>query len=201
MHKGVFEGTKAKDQPVKVLILGESHYWSEDKKEEDKLTSKVMETYLSETYSYRFFDNIVRSFGVAPEKRRGFWEKVWFGNYIDEPCGIRDSQATKLLKQPEKREELNRQLFLFIEENKIDVVFCFSRKVYDKLPPLEEGDKEKRGAKIDSHRLNECVYVAGQRKNASLSLSKSVTVYGLKHPSQGFSYRRYEGKLKNLLHP
>ena len=124
MHKGEFEGKQAKAQPVRVLILGESHYWSEDKSEEEKKTSKVMETYLSETYSYRFFDNIVRSFGIAPEKRKDFWEKVWFGNYIDEPCGIRDSQADNLLKQPGKREELNRQLFSFIE--KIKLMLCFA---------------------------------------------------------------------------
>ena len=200
MHRGVFEGKQAKDQPVKVLILGESHYWSKDKSEEEKLTSKVVETYLSETYSYRFFDNIVRAFGVATEKRRDFWEKVWFGNYIDEPCGIRDSTATKLLKRPGKREELNGQLFSFIKENEITVVFCFSRKVYNKLPPLELiGDKETKGNNRDSHRLNECVYVAGQRKNVSVALSKPVTVYGLKHPSQGFSYRKYQDALKDLL--
>lgn len=198
MHNGEFEGEKAKHQPLKVLILGESHYWGEDKKEEDKLTSKVMETYLSETYSYRFFDNIVRAFGVAPEKRKDFWEKVWFGNYIDEPCGIRDTQATKLLKQPGKREELNRQLFSFIEKNKIDVVFCFSRRVYDKLPPLEEslGDSERKGEESDSHRLNVCVYEAGKREKGSIALSKRVVVYGLRHPSQGFSYRRYKKILK-----
>lgn len=201
MHRGVFEGNQAKDQPVKVLILGESHYWGEDKREEDKLTYKVMDNYLAGKNRYRFFDNIVRAFGVNPEKRTEFWERVWFGNYIDEPCGIRDSKATALLKRPGKREELNEQLFSFIEENRIDIVFCFSRKVYDKLPPLEEGDQEKLGVKIDSHRLNECRYVAGQRKHVSVSLSKPVTVYGLKHASQGFSYRRYESKIKDLVHP
>ena len=201
MHTGEFEGKQAKAQPVRVLILGESHYWSEDKSEEEKKTSKVMDTYLSETYSYRFFDNIVRSFGVAPEKRKDFWEKVWFGNYIDEPCGIRDSQADNLLKQPGKREELNRQRFSFIEKNKIDVVFCFSRRVYDKLPPLEEalGDSEKKGEERDTHRMNVCIYEAGNREKVSVALSKKVVVYGLKHPSQGFSYRRYREILKRNL--
>ena len=201
MHTGEFEGKQAKAQPVRVLILGESHYWSEDKSEEEKKTSKVMDTYLSETYSYRFFDNIVRSFGVAPEKRKDFWEKVWFGNYIDEPCGIRDSQADNLLKQPGKREELNRQRFSFIEKNKIDVVFCFSRRVYDKLPPLEEalGDSEKKGEERDTHRLNVCIYEAGNREKVSVALSKKVVVYGLKLASQGFSYRRYREILKRNL--
>ena len=108
MHEGVFEGEKARDQKVKVLILGESHYWGEDKKEEDKLTSKVVENYLEQynstirserDRSYRFFDYIVRTFGVDPELyRERFWNNVYFGNYIDEPCGVRDSRASKLLK-------------------------------------------------------------------------------------------------------
>lgn len=198
MHPGVFEGKKAKDQPVKILILGESHYWGEDKKGEDKRTDKVMEDYLSGKYNYRFFDNIVRAFDIDPENRTDFWERVWFGNYIDEPCGIRDTKATKLLKQPGKREELNKQLFSFINEKQIDVVFCFSRKVYDKLPPLEWDDQEKKGIRIDSHRLDKCIYEAGKRENVSAALSKRVIVYGLKHPSQGFSYRRYSKLLKNL---
>lgn len=210
MHDGVFEGEKAKDQLVKILILGESHYWGEDKKEEDKLTSKVVETYLKKynsrirsekDCSYRFFDNIVQAFGIDPENRTDFWNRVWFGNYIDEPCGVRDSQATKVLKRSGKRDALNKQLFEFIEENKIDIVFCFSRKVYDKLPPLEEslGDNEIKGDKSDSHRLDKCVYGAGGRATVSVPLSKSVTVYGLKHPSQGFSYRKYQCSLKKLI--
>lgn len=209
MHKGEFKGEQAENQEVKILILGESHYWGEDKKEEDKLTSKVVETYLKKynsrirserDRSYRFFENIVQAFGIDPEKRTDFWNRVWFGNYIDEPCGIRDSKATKLLKKAGKREDLNRQLFKFIEENKINIVFCFSRKVYDKLPPLElAGDKETTRNKTDSHRLSECVYDAGQREYVSAFLSNPVTIYGLKHPSQGFSYRKYQDPLKNLL--
>lgn len=209
MHPGVFEGEKAKSQQVRILILGESHYWGEDKKEEDKLTSKVVETYLKKynsrirsekDRSYRFFDNIVQAFGINPENRTDFWNRVWFGNYIDEPCGVRDSQATKVLKRSGKRDALNKQLFEFIEENKINIVFCFSRKVYDKLPPLElAGDSEKTGEKSDSHRLDMCVYGAGERKAVSIPLSKSVTVYGLKHPSQGFSYRKYQNLIKKIV--
>lgn len=210
MHNGEFRGDLAENQKVRVLILGESHYWGEDKKEEDKLTSKVVETYLKKynsrirsekDRSYRFFDNIVQAFGIDPENRTDFWNRVWFGNYIDEPCGVRDSQATKVLKRSGKRDALNKQLFEFIEENKIDIVFCFSRKVYDKLPPLEEslGDNEIKGDKSDSHRLDKCVYGAGGRATVSVPLSKSVTVYGLKHPSQGFSYRKYQCSLKKLI--
>lgn len=208
MHPGVFCGSNAEKQAKRILILGESHHWSEGKKDEDKFTFKVVETYLNEynskdrtekDRSYRFFDNIVQSFGIDPDNRTDLWNCVWFGNYIDEPCGVRDSTAANLLKKAGKRKELNTQLFSFIKDREIDVVFCFSRKVYSKLPPLENSDSEEKGDSSDAHRLDKCVYRSGARAHIPVSLSKSVTIYGLKHPSQGFSYRRYQDKLKELL--
>jgi hypothetical protein len=225
LHRGVFEGEIANDQPVKILILGESHHWSKEdwvtakdeteaqaqerrkKKAETYRTEDVMKRYFENYESfgnreqaYRFFENIVRSFGFDPENRTNFWNRVWFGNYIDELCGVRDSKAAKLLGKPGKREALNQKLFEFIEANEIDIVFCFSRKVYNKLPPLElAGDKETKGDKTDSHRLNECFYNAGQRKCVPVRLSKPVVVYGLKHPYQGFSYRRYQNQIAKLI--
>ena len=209
MHPGVFEGQKAKDQPVRILILGESHYWSENKKEEDKLTSKVVENYLKQYNSsarwerdraYRFFDYIVRTFNVDPElNREDFWNKVYFGNYIDEPCGIRDSTATNLLKIPDKCVELNRQLFAFIEENEIDIVFCFSRRVYSALPQLEKQDSENTVDGVDAHRFEKCIYNPGSRENLDIDLDKPVTFYGLRHTSQGFSYRKYRDRIKKVV--
>ena len=62
-------------------------------------------------------------------------------------------------------------------------------------------DHETMIGENDSHRLNECIYCAGaaQRKYVSVSLSRSVTVYGLKHPSQGFSYRKYQARLADIM--
>ena len=209
MHEGVFEGEKARDQKVKVLILGESHYWGEDKKEEDKLTSKVVENYLEQynstirserDRSYRFFDYIVRTFGVDPELyRERFWNNVYFGNYIDEPCGVRDSRASKLLKIAGKREELNRQLYKFIKENKIDVVFCFSRRAYSALPQLEKQDSENEVDGADAHRLEKCIYYSGSREGVNIALDKPVTFYGLRHTSQGFSYRKYQERIADII--
>lgn len=219
MHQGEFIGSKAADQPKRILILGESHHWSSEddsKTEEERRvkaeaysTEDVVKTYLANYNSnigkerdqcYRFFDNIVHAFGINPDtSRTDFWERVYFGNYIDELCGVRDKIAAKILNSQGNREKYNSQLFSFIQEHKIDIVFCFSRRVYNKLPPTECFDKEMSGDKTDTHRLDKCVYHPGPRKSISVSLVKPVTVYGLKHPSQGFSYRRYQDKLKELL--
>ena len=95
------------------------------------------------------------------------------------------------------------QLFEFINENEIDIVFCFSRKVYEKLPSLDKdlGDSETAKDENDSHRLNKCIYCAGvaQRDHVSISLAKTVTVYGLKHPSQGFSYQKYQTRIADIV--
>lgn len=227
MHKGIFVGKDAENQPKRILILGESHHWSKEDwvlqpgeteeqaeerrriKAETYSTECVLKQYLdnytrcaggARDSAYRFFDQIVRAFKVDPEKERdAFWNKVYFGNYIDVLCGVRDSAAANFLRVPENRGRCNSKLFAYIEENKIDIVLCFSRKVYNKLPPLERGDYEIKGNKLDSHRIDQCVYCSGERELVSVPLSKSVTVYGLKHPSQGFSYRRYQNKLNGLL--
>ena len=111
------------------------------------------------------------------------WFRQYFGNQTDAPL------------TPGQIE--------FIEENEIDIVFCFSRKVYDKLPSLDKklGDDEIKGDTSNSHRLNKCVYNAGsaERKYVSVPLSKTVAVYGLKHPSQGFSYRKYRVLLAEII--
>lgn len=172
-------------------------------------TTKVVDDYLINynTYSgrerekcYRFFDNIVLAFGMNPETNRiDFWEMVYFGNYIDEICGVRDQYATNLLKNQDNREKYNDQLFNFITEYKIDIVFCFSRKVYNNLPPLEDFDIEIPGEKGNSQRLDKCVYYPGKRKQNKISLKKPVIIYGLHHPSQGFSYRAYRDRIKAII--
>lgn len=214
MHKGEFAGSLAAAQPKRVLILGESHHWSESEKErqtkaETYSTTDVMQRYLANYNAcsgerrdrcYRFFDNIVSAFGIDPEKnRREFWERVYFGNYLDELCGVGDSYAVQRLRNQENRRKYNEQLFSFLLEQKIDIVFCFSRRVYSKLPPLEGSDREIPGAKGDLHRLDTCIYCPGERKQLGVCLEKSVTVYGLHHPSRGFNYRKYRDNLSAIV--
>lgn len=217
MHKGEYIGNHAAKQKKRILILGESHHISNNEdspnREPGKVatydTKEVVQEYLENYNNHageerketlRFFDNIVRAFGIDPDVcRTNFWNGVYFGNYIDVLCGVRDSAATRILKLHGKREELNNKLFSFIEKNEIDIVFCFSRKAYNNLPPVEVGDSEDKGNVFDSHRIDKCVYCKGQRNSVTVSLSKPVTIYGLKHPSQGFSYRRYQDKIAEIV--
>lgn len=212
MHHGCHQGERANQFEPRILILGESHHTSDGENSKPGVpatyaTSDVVKRYLENYESatgrdpaYRFFDNIVAAFGFDPNiDREAFWKTVYFGNYIDVLCGVRDSAASKVLAETGKREELNNQLFSFVEQRQIDVIFCFSRKVYNKLPPLEDGDTIIPADTRDSHRLEVCTYRAGKRNYGGLALSKDLTVYGLKHPSQGFSYHKYASKLKEIL--
>ncbi len=203
MFDGVFIGTEADKQPKKILILGESHYGGTESTE--AAVKRYLENYNTCTGNerfrcYRFFDNIVRAFGIDPEiNRTDFWNQVYFANFIDELCGVGDSAAVEFLEKAEKRGRCNYKVFSFLKEHEIDIVFCFSRRVYNKLPPVEGSDCETPGDKKDKHRLDVCAYYPGKRKYMTVSLDKPVMVYGLHHPSRGFSYEKYQEKLRDII--
>lgn len=218
MYKEVFKGKYADDQKVRILILGESHHWSDEdddktenerqEKENAYSTSEVVNNYL-ENYNnrfgkdrdraYRFFEYIIRTFDIDPEEHRNdFWDRVYFGNYIDQLCGVGNDVAKKLIKNEENRKKYNEQLFSFIREKKIDIVFCFSRKVYYHLPDLEGDDKEEADEEKEAHRLNKRTYCPGKRNQLSEFLIKPVVIYGLRHTSRRYSYRKYQDKIKTV---
>ena len=100
MHKGVFKGEKAKDQPVKILILGESHHINTDSKvTTDKIagvpasytTASVIHEHLEKRKIHGFFTKIAKTFGIPETEEENFWQGVYFGNYIDVLCGIGNS--------------------------------------------------------------------------------------------------------------
>lgn len=195
MHKGVFIGSEARNQPKRILILGESHYGVQES------TTAVMERYFREPgdIAYRFFDRIVETFGYARENREEFWAKVYFGNYIDLPCGVGDGQARAAIK--ENRTKSNDDLIDFIFQEEIDYVFCFSRLVYNHLPKLyrENGDDESCILEDRTHYLMKCVYCPGQRSDAKRWIEKPLVVYGLKHPSRGYSPQKYRNAIADIL--
>ena len=196
MHKGVFVGSEARKQPKRVLILGESHYGTQES------TTAVIERYfrVPGEISYRFFDRIVETFGFSKENREQFWAKVYFGNYIDVSCGIGDEQAQVAIKN--NRVECNEDLIAFIVKEEIDYVFCFSRLVYNNLPKLcrEYGDDESCILADRTHYLMRCVYHPGKRSDRRQWIAKPLAVYGLKHPSRGYSSQKYRNAIIDIMH-
>ena len=196
MHKGVFIGSEARNQPKRILILGESHYGIQES------TTAVMERYFREPedISYRFFDKIVGTFGYAKVDREQFWAKVYFGNYIDVSCGVGNRQTRAAIK--DNRVNYNEDLIAFIVKEKIDYAFCFSRLVYNHLPKLcrENGDDESCILEDRTHYLMKCVYYPGQRDDMKQWIDKPLEVYGLKHPSRGYSPQKYRNAIVDVLH-
>ena len=140
----------------------------------------------------------MRTFGVDPELyRESCWTNVYFGNYVEKLCGIRDSQAKNAIE--DNRNQYNQSLFSFIIDNGIDYVFCFSRRVYSALPQLAKLDSENDVDGDDAHRLERRIYYPGSRENLDINLDKPVTFYGLRHTSQGFSYRKYQDRIKKVI--
>lgn len=227
MHKGVWHGENAEMQPKRILILGESHHTnSTDNQEAGKpatyTTHEKIQQYL-EQYNgptaqrdkcYRFFDKIVMSFQLDLEKdRSNFWSKVYFGNYIPVLCGVGDEKATNQIKRTDEisgepnRKLYNNALFDFVNERSIDVIFCFSRRVYNALPSYHDNtekckatDAGKAGGKRDY--ISHCIYHEGvDHDNTDKKLQKELHVYGLRHPSGkcGFEPSNYSTHLAALL--
>ncbi|SDB28536.1 hypothetical protein [Eubacterium oxidoreducens] len=189
MYPGAWIGKKANENGI--LILGESHYG------ETETTRGVIEFYLSENHKgsrdewMRFFDRISKSFGYY-EMSEEFWDKVFYGNYIEMPCGVGDNKADEAIS--ENRRDYNNSLFSFVNENDINCIVCFSQKVYYAMPDLV-GDEfceedieigKSSGGRRNIARI--CYYLATdeKRKHCEVSLEKPLTVYQVKHPSRGF---------------
>ena len=124
MHKGVFKGAHAAGDR-NILVLGESHHHmvADDP---DYTTEGVVKNYFKHPNDkcYRFFDKIVECFGFLPDEREQFWDRVWFGNYVEESnCGVGDSRARDLVEK--HKERYNKDLFLFVNEHEIDIICCF----------------------------------------------------------------------------
>lgn len=232
MFKGVFIGDKAMEQERKILILGESHHWDKidcneqeisseaakekrRKKLEDYTTKEVVKKYLIQYNSdgwqdkcYRFFDRIVKSFGIDPDRRSELWDKVFFGNYVEgNLCGVGDNQAKILIDK--NRDLYNSSLFSFINEHKVDAVFCFSRRVYNALPRFEKEEKAVNktqtirtgtvGNKNDY--LSRCIYLPIARSGEMPALNKELMVYGMRHPSArgGYNSENYSSILSEAI--
>lgn len=230
MHKGVFVGSNAKNRNERILILGESHHISKtDDKNSEKFkpatydTKCVVREHIEDITntkkSLHFFQKIGNAFGFPMEteaEKTAFWENFYFGNYIDVLCGIKDGAAGEYLAQKDdngitNRQKMNDDLFEFVNDNNIDVIVCFSRKVFDNLPSLnkkflKEEDKKRVKDKMTVGRQNDfigqCVYLPNiSHNNTSAILKKPLAAYSLRHPSArgGFCPENYADALSKLL--
>ncbi len=219
MHPGVFEGQKAKDQPVRILILGESHHINKKDKENSEAgkeatypTCRVVAEYFEDTEkknkNLRFFEKIAKSFGIIvplDEEADAFWNKVYFGNYISVLCGVGDNTAENMIKDEDNRKTYNNDLFKFVNEKGIDVIFCFGRRVFNALPSLYDKSEDKGkvlngitiGGKADY--ISKCVYLPHvSHGNTDILLEKELSVFCMRHPSGkgGYSYENYRNYLE-----
>ena len=202
MHKGVFNAEK---HGLNILILGESHHVSTDPSvttnkvagaQATYTTASVVEEHLAKLMDsnkgkHPFFTKIAETLGV--ENENTFWQSVYFGNYIDVLCGIGNSVAKNQIKEQDNRIKYNDQLFQFVNEHKIEKIFCFSILAYKSLPSLsddEESTWETVGMRGNRRVfLRQCQYKAGvQHKGTSIILEKDLHVFGISHPQAKGGY-------------
>ena len=202
MHEGVFKGANIGNEK-RILVLGESHYRSSNDTS-DFTTASVLNNYFQypSIRAYKFFDKIAACCGYNADERETFWNKVWFGNYVDESdCGIRTDRATNLIKEFKGR--YNKELFEFVNENRIEIILCFSRLVYNHLPKQTSFEDKssvievsQTGGKRDW--IGKSIYKAGAREHDEIILDNELTVFGFRHPSAacGFSTENYRNQLQ-----
>lgn len=211
MHHGIYQGCDAPKQAKRILILGESHHDKDEKIGEPAsyTTESIVQTYLEEekTGKTHLFHKIACSFGIdttKAEEKKNFWDKVYFGNYIDVVCGVGDTAAQTTAKA--HQDEYNQELREFVLQEKIDVIFCFGVKaVYNYLPAQQGWDQNAiypDGKIVVGQTLKN-----GQRKNVYLRagvyrekgyFQREVAVYGIPHPSAqgGFHPDYFVNELK-----
>ena len=220
MFKGVWCG-KNVPKTNRILIMGESHYDSEEltarNTAPEYTTSDVVRCYLEKHPSWSsFFDRIAESFGYSSSDRERFYSKVYFGNYVEELCGVGDDRAQKSIKR--NRDAYNTSLFNFINDNEIDILICFTKESYNNLPSFASSGETagseligKIGESGKKHNNAEyCNYVAGvEHAHCDTVLKKTLKVYAFVHPtgqygfnpSQVYEYCKKIEALKELINP
>ncbi len=195
MNKDPWKGSNIPTYP-KVLILGESHY--DDTNIGEKVsfpTSGVVKSYFESRYKWsQFFDKMAASFGYEKENAKMFFEKVFFGNYIDVVCGIGDNNASHYADL--YRDTYNTEWFDFINKNEIDIVVCFSKRAYNHFPSLNDTSSYEKSGNENvgdiggkSNIVEFCTYSSGtDHQHCSVELIKPLKVYGIRHPSSSGGY-------------
>ena len=198
MHAGVYIGERFNAQEHRLLILGESHHGTEEEKgKEASYTSEgVVNAYLSAkrgttkmNSTWKFFTKIAHMFDSSfnCEQTIDFWEKVAFGNYIDVSCGVKDGFAQDYVEKASVKENLNKDLFQFVNENEIDCILCVSPLVFSCLPEIEQAKPVKEETYFMMMK-----YAPKNTIKGVCMLKKTLQVYCTNHPSSyGFKPSLY----------
>ena len=211
MHKGVW-CPKDENLTPKILILGESHYGAEGTQGQEStgLTREVIEYFLAGNIKDRwkeFFYKIAISFGYKRdiEDIANFYNRVYFGNYVDVLCDIGgENEAKKYIE--ENRIKYNNELFDFCNMEGIDIIICFSVLVYNNLTEIEQekGEKDYKEVLGKIGKINNIAYKTefkkgSRQKEYKYGLKKDLLVYGIRHPSRIYkSEQVYEFLSKEL---
>ncbi len=212
MHKGIFIGENAKSRENRIMILGESHHTDGNNQTElieaNYKTSKVIADYYKNPHDkrYRIFDKIMLSFEKSPNsltERKEFWESCFFANYIDVLCGVGNNTAKNNIYSNNNYIKYNNELFDYINKEKINTVFCFSRLVFNCLP--NNGIKQEIQCG-QTGRWRDFILKAVYEPNIKYSktdvvLDHSVCFYGMRHPAArcGYDPVKYSSVLKPVL--
>ena len=213
-----WEGNKYKTEDLKVLVLGESHHHNNEygKELHKDFTKDTIERYLNykegmvereKGKSWRwtcFFTVVSKIFGYVEGQYRDFYNKVLFANYIDVSCGKGTSHAEVFLSDDSYRCDCNNKLFELVNEKTVDLIVCFSKRVYKKLPSISENSDEWCG--VDSMNPGENdkkdevsvrYYLPKVDHNyCDIKLKKGLKVICFKHPRSGLKIANASAYLK-----
>ncbi len=159
----------------------------------------------------QFFFNIAESFGYDKNVDKDmcdFYNKIYFGNYVDVICGIGDNSIAENVIW-KNRDLYNEDLFDFCNKNDIDIIICFSKRVYNALPKLDidagESESEVSIGKIGekNNLLGEKHYKKDTHNDRQIALNRNIEVYGIRHSTGSGGYkveqvRDYMYKIKAL---
>lgn len=135
------------------------------------------------------------SFNYRLDEKDVFFQKVFFGNYVEKLCWKKDDTASSLIKEKNNRTIYNNSVFRFVNENNIKTIVCFSKLVFNNLPSMnyemEEIWEDDKTVMIGSKKsvYSHCLYKAGASHNyCDVILDEDLLVLSLRHPSAGCGY-------------
>ena len=172
----------------KVAIVGYSHHCAKGTFDQDNLTLDILQGVIDGTRKHSFFTAIQKYFGY--DDSASFWSRVYFFNFLAEAIGPSDRKYGNA--SSEQREEAKRRFLTFIENEKPDKVFIFTRKGWKSFPETTVEEQEGRTCNRlfnDSEEPTWGTYLVGEHR---------VLACGFRHP-QFARGEDLEGQVREFL--